>query len=117
LRWAFGSLWGIIVDFAFAAGAFLLKIIQWIVEAIQFMAHIALQILVGAISILLFIAVVWIMWRFFKLMRHIGKTLDVDEASRWVEEQSAFNNRLITYMSMGILIIFSVLGWVIGLIR
>lgn len=117
LRWAFGPLWDVIAGFAFAAGAFLLKIIQWIVEAIQFMAHLTIQILVGAFAILLFIAVVWIMWRFFKLMRHIGKTLDVDEASRWIEEQSSFNNRLITYMSMGILIIFSVLGWIIGLIR
>ena len=117
LRWAFGPLWDKIVSFAVGVGSFLLKIIEWIVEAIQFMANLILQILVSTISVLLFIAVVWIIWRFFKLMRHIGKTLDVNEASRWVEEQSAFNTRLITYMSMGILIMFSVLGWIIGLIR
>jgi len=114
---AFGPLWEKIVSFAFAIAGSILKIIQWIVEAIQFMIHLTLQIIVGAASILVFIAVVWIFWRFFKLMRNINKMIDINEASKWVEEQAAFNNKLLTYTMMVMMIIFSVLGWIIGLVR
>lgn len=113
----FGPLWEKLVDFGHAIGGYILKAILWIVEAIQFMIHLMLQIIVGAAVVLLFVGTVWIMWRFFKLMRNIGRSLDIHQAAIWVEEQSNFNNRLLTYTIMAMVIIFSVLGWIIGLVR
>jgi hypothetical protein len=114
---AFGPLWDLLVKFALGVGGFIYKIIQWIVEAIQFMANLILQIIIGAVSILLFIAVVWILWRFFKMMRMMAKTVDIQQATLWVQEQADFNNKILTYITMFVMLVFSILGWIIGLVH